>query len=59
VHGSAVFQRGETQGLVLATLGTSKDAQELDSITGGPKSKSFCCTTTSRPSRWVRPAASA
>ncbi|MFN5806246.1 MAG: polyribonucleotide nucleotidyltransferase [Opitutia bacterium] len=41
VHGSAVFQRGETQGLVLATLGTSKDAQELDSITGGPKSKSF------------------
>jgi len=41
VHGSAVFQRGETQGLVLATLGTSKDAQDLDSITGGPKSKSF------------------
>jgi polyribonucleotide nucleotidyltransferase len=41
VHGSAIFQRGETQGLVLATLGTSKDVQELDSITGGPKSKSF------------------
>jgi polyribonucleotide nucleotidyltransferase len=41
VHGSAIFQRGETQGLVLATLGTSKDAQEVDAITGGPKSKSF------------------
>jgi len=41
VHGSAIFQRGETQGLVLATLGTSKDAQEVDAITGGPKTKSF------------------
>jgi polyribonucleotide nucleotidyltransferase len=41
VHGSAIFQRGETQGLVLATLGTSKDAQEVDAITGGAKSKSF------------------
>ena len=41
VHGSSIFQRGETQGLVLATLGTSKDAQEVDAITGGPKSKSF------------------
>jgi len=41
VHGSAIFQRGETQGLVLATLGTSKDAQDVDAITGGAKSKSF------------------
>ena len=41
VHGSALFQRGETQGLVLATLGTSKDAQEVDAITGGPKTRSF------------------
>ena len=41
VHGSALFQRGETQGLVLATLGTSKDAQEIDAITGGPKTRSF------------------
>lgn len=41
VHGSAIFQRGETQALVLATLGTSKDAQELDGLSGGPKSKSF------------------
>jgi len=41
VHGSAVFQRGETQGLVLTTLGTTKDVQELDGLTGGPTSKSF------------------
>ena len=41
VHGSSLFQRGETQGLVLATLGTSKDAQEVDAITGGPTKRSF------------------
>lgn len=41
VHGSAVFQRGETQGLVITTLGTSKDTQELDGLTGGAKNKSF------------------
>ncbi|MFM7241796.1 MAG: polyribonucleotide nucleotidyltransferase [Opitutia bacterium] len=41
VHGSSLFQRGETQGLVLATLGTSKDAQEVDAITGGPSKRSF------------------
>jgi len=41
VHGSSLFQRGETQGLVLATLGTSKDAQEVDAITGGPNKRSF------------------
>jgi polyribonucleotide nucleotidyltransferase len=41
VHGSALFQRGETQGLVITTLGTSKDAQEMDGITGGARSKSF------------------
>lgn len=41
VHGSSLFQRGETQGLVVATLGTGKDAQELDGLTGGAKEKSF------------------
>jgi len=41
VHGSALFQRGETQGLVITTLGTGKDGQELDGITGGARSKSF------------------
>ncbi len=41
VHGSSLFQRGETQGMVLATLGTSKDTQELAALTGGASSKSF------------------
>lgn len=41
VHGSSLFERGETQSLVLATLGTSKDVQELDALTGGAQSKSF------------------
>jgi len=34
-HGSALFQRGETQALTLCTLGTGEDAQEFDSYTGG------------------------
>ncbi len=34
VHGSALFSRGETQALVIATLGNEKDAQESDNITG-------------------------
>ena len=34
VHGSALFTRGETQALVTATLGSKKDAQMLDGITG-------------------------
>ncbi len=33
-HGSAVFTRGETQALVIATLGTQRDAQRLDTIMG-------------------------
>lgn len=41
VHGSSLFQRGETQALVLTTLGTTKDVQELDALTGGAQSKSF------------------
>ncbi len=40
-HGSAVFQRGETQALALCTLGTGEDAQEFDSYTGGPNEKKF------------------
>ena len=31
-HGSAVFQRGETQALVSVTLGTSKDEQRVDGL---------------------------
>ncbi|MFI3290670.1 MAG: polyribonucleotide nucleotidyltransferase [Opitutales bacterium] len=41
VHGSALFQRGETQGIVITTLGTSRDYQDLDGLTGGSKQKSF------------------
>ncbi len=33
-HGSALFTRGETQALVVATLGTSRDAQKIDGLTG-------------------------
>ncbi|MCB9752748.1 MAG: polyribonucleotide nucleotidyltransferase [Myxococcales bacterium] len=33
-HGSALFQRGETQALVTCTLGTDHDAQRLDTIRG-------------------------
>jgi len=31
-HGSALFTRGQTQALVVATLGTSRDEQRIDSI---------------------------
>ncbi|BBL70682.1 polyribonucleotide nucleotidyltransferase [Methylogaea oryzae] len=33
-HGSALFTRGETQALVVATLGTSRDAQIIDALDG-------------------------
>ncbi|WP_223670136.1 polyribonucleotide nucleotidyltransferase [Kangiella shandongensis] len=36
-HGSAIFTRGETQALVVATLGTERDAQIKDSIMGEGK----------------------
>ena len=32
VHGSAVFQRGETQALITVTLGTAKDEQRVDGL---------------------------
>jgi polyribonucleotide nucleotidyltransferase len=40
-HGSALFQRGETQAMVLATLGTTEDSQEFDAYTGGVQEKQF------------------
>jgi len=33
-HGSALFTRGETQALVVTTLGTERDAQRIDSLAG-------------------------
>jgi polyribonucleotide nucleotidyltransferase len=36
-HGSALFTRGETQALVVTTLGTGRDAQIIDAIEGSRK----------------------
>jgi polyribonucleotide nucleotidyltransferase len=41
VHGSAMFERGETQAVGIVTLGTGGDAQSMDGVTGGPTQKSF------------------
>jgi polyribonucleotide nucleotidyltransferase len=40
-HGSAIFQRGETQALALATLAPVEEAQMLDAYGGGEQSKRF------------------
>ncbi|HEY5751646.1 MAG TPA: polyribonucleotide nucleotidyltransferase [Chthoniobacterales bacterium] len=40
-HGSALFQRGETQAIALATLAPTDEAQLLDGYTGGEQSKRF------------------
>jgi len=41
VHGSAVFNRGETQSLAVVTLGPRKDSQSIDAVTGGATEKNF------------------
>jgi polyribonucleotide nucleotidyltransferase len=38
-HGSVLFTRGETQAIVVATLGNERDAQILDGITGETKDR--------------------
>ena len=40
-HGSALFQRGETQALTMTTLGSKADIQDMDAWTGGATSKRF------------------
>ena len=40
-HGSALFQRGETQALCLATLASAEESQNFDAYTGGESSKNF------------------
>ncbi len=40
-HGSAIFQRGETQALALATLAPIEEAQMIDAYGGGGQSKRF------------------
>ncbi|MDR0590618.1 MAG: polyribonucleotide nucleotidyltransferase [Puniceicoccales bacterium] len=41
LHGTALFQRGETQAFVTLTLGSSRDVQDVDAITGGIRTKTF------------------
>ena len=41
VHGSALFTRGETQALVITTLGSEQDEQMLDSVSEGEESEDF------------------
>ena len=40
-HGSAIFGRGETQTICTVTLGTKKEAQRFDAVTGGVNEKNF------------------
>ena len=40
-HGSALFQRGETQAVATVTLGAGDDEQRVDSIQGGDEAKRF------------------
>jgi polyribonucleotide nucleotidyltransferase len=40
-HGSALFARGETQAVALATLASAEEAQMIDGYTGGDLSKRF------------------
>jgi len=40
-HGSALFQRGETQAMALATLGTMDEGQVIDAYGGGETNKRF------------------
>ena len=40
-HGSAVFTRGETQAIVTATLGTTRDAQMIDALQGDVTRSAF------------------
>ena len=40
-HGSAIFQRGETQALALATLAPIEEAQNIDAYGGGETIEAF------------------
>jgi polyribonucleotide nucleotidyltransferase len=40
-HGSALFTRGETQGIITTTVGTGTDAQRVESLQGGQTEKQF------------------
>jgi len=59
VHGSALFQRGETQALASLTLGTGQDAQKMESLFGESSARTFMlhynfppfCTGEAKPMR--------
>jgi polyribonucleotide nucleotidyltransferase len=55
-HGSSLFTRGETQAIVVATLGTARDGQIIDAVSASTRNTS-CSITTSRPTRSVSAAA--
>jgi len=61
-HGSALFTRGETQAIVVATLGTSEDEQWIDALQGTYKEAFMAALQLSavlgrrdRPDRRTRP----
>ena len=63
VHGSALFERGETQILGVTTLNMLRMEQQLDTLLAGQPTSATCTTTTSRrtppvrPAAWARPSA--
>jgi polyribonucleotide nucleotidyltransferase len=57
-HGSALFTRGETQAIVVATLGTGVTSRSSTRCPASTANAS-CCTTTSHPTQPVNAAASA
>jgi polyribonucleotide nucleotidyltransferase len=62
-HGSALFTRGETQALVVATLAPAEDEQIVDSLEGTYRERFMLhynfppSTASARPAAWARPAA--
>ncbi len=61
-HGSALFTRGETQALVVTTLGTGEDEQYIDSLSGTYKETfllhyNFLPTRSVKPVAWAAPSA--
>jgi Polyribonucleotide nucleotidyltransferase (polynucleotide phosphorylase) len=53
-HGSAIFQRGETQALALATLAPIEEAQMIDAYGGGEQSKRFILHYNFRRLAWAK-----
>ncbi len=56
VHGSGLFQRGQTQALSVCTLGMLNEWQRLDTI-DPQRASAICTSTTSRRTAPARPVA--